>query len=56
MNNITQLPLSKDKVLKLLGILTKKQQRMGPNPVLKDWLDLQNKIRLLRRSLNVAHD
>jgi len=56
MNNVTHIPLSKDKVKKLLGLLVKKQQRMGPNPALRDWLDLQNKIRLLRRILNVAHD
>lgn len=56
MNNVKHMPLSKDKAKKLLSILIKKQERMGSNPPLKDWLDTQNKIRLLQRSLNVAHD
>jgi hypothetical protein len=56
MQNITELPLSKDKIRKILNILVKKQENMGSNPILKDWLDIQNKIRILRRGLNVAHD
>ncbi len=48
---VHKIPLDKDKLLRLLKILRNQEISMGENVLLKDWLELRNKIRNVQRSL-----
>jgi hypothetical protein len=56
MGNLIKIPVNKQKVSKLIAVLTEKELKMGKRPILKEWFEIRNKLQKLRRTLDESHD
>jgi hypothetical protein len=48
---VVKMPLDKDKLLKVLKLLQDQESKMHNRTPTKDWIDVVNKIRAVKRSL-----